>query len=99
MLVCWQLLGGHHQNGQIAVACPDGFGKGIAVHSRHHYVQHHQIDMFFFQNVQGILAIHGNGNVVARALQDCLHQQPRIFIIIRNQNVDHTVHLILLRIQ
>ena len=89
-----KLPGGEHQNGQIAVSLPQLPGKGIAVHLRHHHVQHHKVHVFPVQQRQGLLSVFSGRDGIALRLQHRPQQQPGILIIVHHKNVKHPIHLL-----
>ena len=88
-----QLLGGNHQDRQIAVSAAQGFCEFIAVHPRHHNVQNGQVNVLPVHDGQCFLTITGSGYGVAVALQNSTHQPPGIFVVIHHENMKHCIPL------
>ena len=69
---------------------PEPAGQFIAVHVRHHDVGYHQIDMLLLQKLQRFLAVRRRHRAVAVLLQHRSHQAAQLFIVLGDQNRNHS---------
>ena len=70
-----------HDDGDI-VGLPDLTAHLKAVHARHHNVQQHQMDIFFFQNFQALSGVLRLKHPVTVADQINLHQLGNLLLIV-----------------
>ena len=88
-LVSRGLLGGDHQNGNVAAALAQGTGKLVAVHAGHHQVKHDQIHVLDVQLAQGILAVDGHNGIISVPFQYGAHEATGVVVVLNYHDRKH----------
>ena len=89
VLVRGLLLGRDHQDRNLAAGRAQGLGELVAVHARHHDVQHDQIDVLAVQHLQRLDAVPGGDRLVAVLGEHRLHQLARVVVVLNHQYMKH----------
>ena len=81
-------LGGEADDGHIAQLAQLG-GGGDAVHTGHHDVHEHQVELVLLEQVNGLLAGVSTGDAVAFAGEVYFQSGYDVVIIVANENLIH----------